>query len=448
VEDPVARRSGLLSGRYALEDVIGRGGMGVVHRAWDTHLQRRVAVKILRDRATDAGSRARFRTEGETLGRLGHPGLITVLDAATEDDEPYLVMELVDGESLTERCRDRRLDVGEVTRLGAELAEALDHVHQHRIVHRDIKPSNVLIGWDGRVKLADFGVARLLDGITRHTASGVTVGTAAYLSPEQVRGQPITVASDIYSLGLVLIEMLSGEPAFTGSWDVVALVRLTTSPRIDPALPAALRELLAAMTLTDPGRRPTARQVAAALRSRSAGPIRVPAQPKSPERSADVPTVPPARKPGLPPVPAPRLPTSGRVARRTLIAVAVLIPAVLLGFQVGGRPDSGGGSAGKGSVSAALPEPSPTAATAPAERTVKAPASSNLRSKERPVVVQKPSARPPRATSPTPAATATAATSDKAKARAARLARRAARAEARAARLAKRAARIRDRATP
>jgi serine/threonine protein kinase len=261
----------LLSSRYELGDVIGEGGMGVVRRAWDTQLHRYVAVKILHNRATDSVSRVRFRAEGEALARMEHPNLTTLYHAATEGSEPFLVMELVEGEPLSTKCQGQSLAPEEVAFVGVELADALDHVHRHRIVHRDVKPSNVLISWSGAVKLADFGLVRLLDGITRHTSSGMVMGTAVYLSPEQVHGGAALPASDVYSLGLVLIEALSGRPAYTGSWDVVALARLTASPRIDGSVPASMRSLLEHMTATDPHQRPTAAEVASEMRS---GPIR------------------------------------------------------------------------------------------------------------------------------------------------------------------------------
>src|SRR5689334_15674365 len=196
----------LLAGRYELGDVIGRGGRGVVHRAWDVHLYRYVAIKILQSRLTDQAARARFRAEGETLAGLGHPALVALYDAQTQGDEPYLVIELVAGQPLSDLCRGCGLDVQEVAKLGVRLADALAYGHEQRIMHGDIKPSNVLIGQDGQVKLADFGLSRLLGGLGRQATTGITAGPSAYLSPEQVRGEPLTPGSDVYSLGLALIE--------------------------------------------------------------------------------------------------------------------------------------------------------------------------------------------------------------------------------------------------
>jgi hypothetical protein len=373
-------RTDLLSGRYALGEVIGRGGMGVVHRAWDLHLQRYVAVKILRGRATDPVGRARFRAEGQTLARLSHPGLITLLDAQTDGDEPYLVMELVDGESLTKFCEGHGMAVDEVAAVGAAVAEALEHVHRRRIVHRDITPSNVLIGRDGRVKLADFGVARLLDGISQLTGTGMTLGTAGYLSPEQVRLEPLTVASDIYSFGLVLIEALSGEPAFVGTWDVVALARLTIAPRIDASLPAPMRELLESMTDPDSTRRPTAAEVAIALRSMPgvATPSLVDAarrldQESGRELSADIPTasgsvvrpalLDPPTDPSAGPAMTPhdvsprnrfRELRGGLIAAMILVPLLLLVPATHVDWPGGSTPD-GTATAGPADTGAAAP---------------------------------------------------------------------------------------------
>ncbi|MBT0773087.1 serine/threonine protein kinase [Kineosporia sp. J2-2] len=258
----------LLAGRYALGDVIGRGGMGLVYRAWDSELQRDVAVKVLHQLAMeDDVNRARFASEANTLAGLNHPGLIALLDAATHGDEPYIAMELIEGETLSRRCRPEPMSPKEVSAVGACLGDALEYVHGQRIVHRDLKPSNVLLSDDGEVKLGDFGVARALDHAERLTGTGLTMGTAGYLSPEQVRGEEIRESSDIYSLGLVLIEALSGRPAFHGDPAAVAVARLHNSPRIDVDIPAGLAGLLTAMTDNDPQLRPDAGEVAVRLRA-------------------------------------------------------------------------------------------------------------------------------------------------------------------------------------
>ncbi|GAB6899506.1 serine/threonine-protein kinase [Kineosporia succinea] len=257
----------MLADRYALGDVIGKGGMGLVYRAWDCALHREVAVKVLHQMAMeDEVNRARFSSEATTLAHLDHPGLVALYDAATHGDEPYIAMELVDGETLSKRCRPEPMSPRDVSLVGVSLGDALEYVHSQRIVHRDLKPSNVLLGYDGSIKLGDFGVARALDCAERLTGTGLTMGTAGYLSPEQVRGEEIRESSDIYSLGLVLIEALSGRPAFDGDPVVVAVARLNHPPRIDVDIPAGLTGLLTAMTENDPDRRPGAAEVAGHLR--------------------------------------------------------------------------------------------------------------------------------------------------------------------------------------
>ena len=265
--DTLDRDPQVLAGRYALGDVIGKGGMGLVYRAWDEVRQCDVAVKVLHQLALeDDVNRARFASEAETLAALDHPGLVALYDASTHNDQPYIAMELVEGETLSRRCRPEPMTPHEVSGVGASLGEALDYVHARRIVHRDVKPSNVLLGHDGAVKLGDFGVARALDSSERLTGTGLTMGTAGYLSPEQVRGEEIRESSDIYSLGLVLIEALSGRPAFDGEPVAVAVARLLNPPRIDMDIPAGLAGLLTAMTDNDPLQRPDAGEVAGRLR--------------------------------------------------------------------------------------------------------------------------------------------------------------------------------------
>jgi eukaryotic-like serine/threonine-protein kinase len=257
---------GVVADRYALKDVVGRGGMADVYRATDTVLERAVAVKMLRAHATTDADRARFREEAQMLAAMDHPGLVAVLDAGVDGDDAYLVMDLVEGQSLAELYRGKPLPGRWVAHVGAELCGVLSYVHALGIVHRDVKPSNILVGDDGAVRLADFGIARLLGDPTRHTGSGVTIGTAAYIAPEQVRGETVTEASDVYSLGLVLLEALTGTRAFTGGPMDAALARLDAGPLIPTSLPLGWPALLTRMTDYEPPLRPSAAQIVPVLR--------------------------------------------------------------------------------------------------------------------------------------------------------------------------------------
>ncbi|MGW5366164.1 serine/threonine-protein kinase [Actinopolymorpha pittospori] len=261
----------VLGGRYELCSQIGQGGMAEVYRAHDRVLDREVAVKLLRQASVESHDRARFADEARMLGRLSHPGLVTVLDAATSEEEPYLVMELVKGPSLADCCRGVTLEPTRVAAIGAQLADALNYAHDNGIVHRDVKPANVLLGEDDRALLTDFGIAKLLSDSTGYTATGTAVGTAAYLAPEQVRGENVTLATDVYSLGLVLLEALTGERAYGGSPTEAALARLTTPPALPPTLPAGWHDLLRAMMALDPADRPSTVQIGDALRQLAAG---------------------------------------------------------------------------------------------------------------------------------------------------------------------------------
>ena len=257
--------AGMVAERYALDQVIGRGGMADVYRATDTVLEREVAVKVLRGHATDDSDRDRFREEAQMVAGLDHPSLVSVLDAGVDDEIPYLVMDLVEGESLAALCRDRRLSGQRIAFIGAELATVLAYVHTNGIVHRDVKPSNILVGRDGTVRLADFGIARML-AEPGHTATGITIGTAAYISPEQVRGDEVTDASDVYSLGLVLLEALTGTRAYNGGPMEAAIARLHAAPLIPSSLPTGWPAVLTQMTDIDPARRPAAPEVVPVLR--------------------------------------------------------------------------------------------------------------------------------------------------------------------------------------
>lgn len=259
----------VFGGRYRVTGTLGHGGMASVYRAVDEQLGREVAVKVFRIGAVDHGERARAEAEIQTLAALRSPALVTLYDAALDDadGDSYLVMELVPGSDLATRLREGPLDPATTARVGAQVAEGLAAVHAQGIVHRDVKPANVLLERDGtHVKLADFGIALLRDA-ARVTGTGTVMGTAAYLAPEQVLAQSISGKADVYALGLVLLECLTGRQPFPGSAIESATARLTRSPEIDQHLPTAWRTLLHVMTAQDPGDRPTAAEAAQRLRA-------------------------------------------------------------------------------------------------------------------------------------------------------------------------------------
>lgn len=259
----------LLDGRYRLGACLGRGATSAVYQSEDVQLGRPVAIKLLKRPEDMPMSLERIRTETAVLAALDHPSLVTLHDARLDPGHPqYLVMEYVDGPTLASRLLDGPLPPAEVAALAHDIADGLQAVHRAGVVHRDVKPSNVLIaapahaGDRSTAKLTDFGIAFTLDD-ARITSPGVAVGTAAYMAPEQVRATALTTAVDVYSLGLVLIEALTGEPAYPVSGGVhTALRRLTEPPVIPESVGDDWRVLLTAMTRTDPEQRPSAGDVA------------------------------------------------------------------------------------------------------------------------------------------------------------------------------------------
>ena len=247
----------LLDDRYRLGSVLGRGGMATVYAAADLKLGRPVAVKLFHPGA-DEPTFARLETEATLLGGLSHPGLLKVYDICVAGGEPYLVMQLIDGCTLRQSINEGRLRPVVVARLGARLAETLAYVHSRQIVHRDIKPSNVLPDDTGTGYLADFGIATLIGG-ARLTRTGHCMGTAAYLAPEQVSGDEARTPVDIYALGLVLLECLTGRVEYPGTEAESAIARLSRSPRVPGWVPSALRETIGAMTARRQASRPDAR---------------------------------------------------------------------------------------------------------------------------------------------------------------------------------------------
>ena len=259
--------SPLVAGRYRLDRIVGTGGAAVVHEGCDLDTGERVAVKVYR--SDGSAHPTQHHRELKALTSLRHPGLVALLDGGTEpgpDGRTYVVTDLVEGPSLARRLDAGPLSADEVRVLAIGLGEALAHVHAHGFVHRDIKPANILLEHGHKPRLADFGIARALDG-TVYTATGAVAGTAAYLAPEQVRGETVDPSVDVFALGLVLIEALTGEREYPGTLAESAAARLHRRPVVPAGLPSDLAAVLAAMTDPDPALRPSAAAVASGLSS-------------------------------------------------------------------------------------------------------------------------------------------------------------------------------------
>src|ERR671925_63008 len=240
----------LISERYRLEEKIGSGGMSTVYRAFDPTVERWVAIKLMhRDITSDPDQLERFRREARAVAQLNHPNVVTVIDAGEDDGNPFIVFEYVEGETLKERIRRLgRLPVSEAVAYAIEIGRALEAAHASRLVHRDVKPQNVLIDPDGRAKVTDFGIARSLEA-QGLTATGRVLGTTDYVSPEQALGHEVTAQSDIYSLGIVLYEMLTGEAPFQADTQVAVAMKHVREPLPDvqrrrPEISAALASVV------------------------------------------------------------------------------------------------------------------------------------------------------------------------------------------------------------
>ncbi|MFE2298570.1 serine/threonine-protein kinase [Streptomyces sp. NPDC059445] len=253
----------ILNGRYRLDGLLGSGGAADVHRGFDLRLRRPVAVKVFRP---ETGFDTEETSQGEAaiLARLHHPGLVTAFDAGQHDGRVFLVMQLVEGTTLRRRITAGPLTFEDTAALGSGVAHALAHAHEESVVHRDVKPSNILLDASHRPYLTDFGISRLLDATTQ-TATGTLIGTAAYLAPEQVLGQPVGRPADIYALGLVLLECLTGRLEYDGAPLEAAIARLHRQPALPRHLPPQLADLVRAMTALDENDRPTADDCARAL---------------------------------------------------------------------------------------------------------------------------------------------------------------------------------------
>ena len=319
----------VIDGRYVLDKLLGRGGMAEVYRARDTETERCVALKVLR--GVEPHDARRFRSEVDVLARLDHPGLVKLCGSGTHDGVPYLVLDLAEGPTLAHELAAGPLPEARAVAVAQEVAEALDHAHRIGVVHRDVKPSNILCDEHGHARLADFGIARLA-GAPSLTRTGQMVGSAPYLAPEQVEGAGVGPPADIYALGLVVIECLTGRPCYPGGQLDAAVARLHRPPAVPESTPQWLGALLTAMTERSPERRPTAAAVAEALRDGDVGPILAPTQAvAAPGPAADATAVFPTAPPLAP-----------RHVRRSPVAAAALVAAALLAVAAwaAGRADN------------------------------------------------------------------------------------------------------------
>ncbi|WP_413780010.1 Stk1 family PASTA domain-containing Ser/Thr kinase [Anaeroselena agilis] len=250
-----------LDNRYTILERVGGGGMADVFRAHDKLLDRSVAVKVLRAQFTDDEEFVtRFRREAQAAARLSHPNIVNIYDVGRDEDSYYIVMEYISGETLKDRIvREGPLPVETAVRVALEIAEALEHAHQNNIVHCDIKPHNILMTRTGRVKVTDFGIARAVTSATM-TQTGTIIGSVHYFSPEQAKGAPVSAKSDIYSLGSVMYEMLTGAVPFTGETPIsIAIKHLQDDPQplreINPAVPPILEALVLKAMAKNPEQR-------------------------------------------------------------------------------------------------------------------------------------------------------------------------------------------------
>lgn len=325
-------------GPYTLGERLGAGGMGEVYQAYDERLDRWVAVKLIRSDHLDKPTvRERFRREARAAARLSHPSIVQIHDVVESDESDAIVMELVEGEPLSSRIARGPLPVPEAVRLGKEIAEGLAAAHAKGLIHRDLKPENVMITADGRAKILDFGLAKRLEGEASLTADHRVLGTFRSMSPEQARGLALDARSDLFSLGTLLYEMLSGQSPFEGTSTLETLTRICTQQQAalrdaNPEVPETLSHLVDRLLEKDPSLRPrTAGEVAQRL-ERSGDATAV----MSGKASATATELPVALRESRAESGVASSPERGR-RRGLLAAVGVLLAAGLVGWLVSSR---------------------------------------------------------------------------------------------------------------
>jgi serine/threonine protein kinase len=270
-----------LNGRYTIEELLGQGGMSAVYKATDPNLRRVVAVKLIHTHLADNQEfLTRFEEEAAAVARLRHPNIVQVYDFDHDDGTYYMVLEFVPGESLNARLRrlnqaNRQLPLDEALGYLAQVSDAVEYAHRRGMVHRDIKPANIILDVQGQAILMDFGIVKIVGG-DKHTATGAVLGTALYMSPEQIKGESAEARSDIYSLGVSLFEMLSGKPPFQADSVMTVMMMHLSDPVPDlrdlrPGVPAVVVEIIQKAMAKDPADRyQSAAELAAALRTAQA----------------------------------------------------------------------------------------------------------------------------------------------------------------------------------
>ena len=326
-----------VAGRYELIRPLGHGAMATVDLAQDVELERPVALKRLAENlARDEDLQRRFLREARLAARLAHPNVVRVFDVGEDDGRPFIAMEYVEGETLAELVAQRApLPAAEAARLGTQMCAGLAAAHAAGLVHRDVKPQNLLLRTDGVLKLGDFGIAAGHEG-TRLTLAGTVLGTAGYLAPEQARGEEVTAAADIYAVGAVLYELLTGEPSRTaGSLAELGSEDGFGPPDLAARVPTAPRELVAAVNACLSAR-PEDRPPSAAALARLLAPV------ASEAETVSLPTDPAQRATEI--LARPDRPRT-RWAGRRLAAIAVLVVAAAAGLVAAVALSGGGGNA-------------------------------------------------------------------------------------------------------